>query len=90
MSDVTICPTCNQPQVVPCPCGTCDLRTPYSACPTCDPERVAKLQKMHGVQVCRKHAMAAIFGKNYGPAPVQAMTPEEAAEVRPGFKAKDG
>jgi len=66
MSDPLVCAGCNQPQVVPCPCGTCDLRTTYAACPTCDPERVARLQKMQGVKVCRKYTMAQIFGENYG------------------------
>lgn len=47
-----ICKTCNKEMEVPCPCGECSTRTSFSACPECEPERYAKINKMQGLNVC--------------------------------------
>ncbi len=49
-----LCDKCGQEQGVRCPCqrSECSLVTVYAACAACEPERVAKLQKMRGQEVC--------------------------------------
>jgi hypothetical protein len=55
-----VCGKCNAPMVVRCPCGQCDLTTNVGACPTCEPDRLAKLGKMHGTRVCAAYVKAQL------------------------------
>ena len=50
-----ICKTCDKEIEVPCPCGTCEIKTKFSACPKCEPERYAKVSKMQGLNVCAEY-----------------------------------